>query len=106
MFSLNFLLVFERLSTYFAIGTESQINRSAVSKEITVHYSLQPRHIFIRIKAFIIMPVPGGLQLLIISTCFAWRRVTSINKCSVLTAHTHVNCHINTQLFSLLIYTC
>ena len=34
---------------------------------------------------------------------FAWRRVTSINKCGVLTARAHADCHINTWLFSPLI---
>ena len=47
----------------------------AQTKEIMVHYILQPRHIFICIKAFIL--------LLVISTRFAWRPVMSINKCRV-----------------------
>ena len=72
---------------------------SAKTKEIMVHYILQPRHIFIRVKAFILMLVPGGLQILIISTCFAWRPVSSIIKCGVLTARAHVNRHINKWLF-------
>ena len=54
-----------------------------------MHYILEPHHIFIRIKVFILMLVPGGLQLLIISTCFAWRPVTSINKSHVLTTCAH-----------------
>ena len=78
---------------------------SAKMKEVMVQYILQPRHIFIIVKAFILMLVPGGLQLLIISTCFVWCPVTSINKCGVLTAH--AQCHVNhlnyTWLFSLLI---
>ena len=44
---------------------------SAQTKEIMVHYILQPRHIFIHVKVFILMLVPGRLQLLIISMCFA-----------------------------------
>ena len=72
-------------------------------KEIMVHYILKPGHILICV-ALILVPV--GLQLLIISMCFAWCPVKSINKCGVYTAHTHVNCHINTNLFSSLIYTC
>ena len=51
---------------------------SAETKEIRcrneinmVHYILQPYHIFIRVKAFVFMLVPGGLQFLITSTCFA-----------------------------------
>ena len=48
---------------------------------------------FIRVKDVIFMFVPGGLRLLIISTCFAWRPVTSINKSHVLTACAHENCY-------------
>ena len=44
---------------------------NAQTKEIMVNYILQPHHIFIRVKAFIFMLVPGGLQFLIISMCFA-----------------------------------
>ena len=71
---------------------------SAPTKEIMVHYILQPHHIFICVKAFIFMLVLGGLQFLIISTCFAWRPVTSISESHVLTAHARVNCNINTGL--------
>ena len=51
-------------------------------------------------KIFILMLGPGGVQLLIIGTCFAWHPATSINKCrgSVLTARAHVNCLIDTRL--------
>ena len=68
---------------------------SAETKEIRctndrnmVHYILQPHHIFIRVykKAFVFMLVPGGLQFLITSTCFASCPVTSISKSHVLTA--------------------
>ena len=75
---------------------------SAEKKEIMcrnernmVHYILQPYHIFIRVKAFAFMLIPGGLQFLIISTCFAWRPVTSISKSHVFTARARVNCNIN-----------
>ena len=71
---------------------------SAKTKEITVHYILQPHHVFIRVKGFILMLVPGELQLLIISTCFAWRPLTSINKSHVLTARAHENRYINKWL--------
>ena len=73
---------------------------SAQTKEIihVVHYILQPSHIFIQVKGFILMLVPGGLQLLI-SMCFARRLVTSINKWGVLIACWHVNFLINTWLF-------
>ena len=67
-------------------------------KEMMVHYILQPHHVFIRVKVFILMLVLGRLQLLIISTCFACRPVTSINKSHVLTASAHENCYINIQL--------
>ena len=36
-------------------------------KEIMAHYILQPDHIFICVKTFILMLVLGGVQLLIIS---------------------------------------
>ena len=64
-------------------------------KEKTVHYISQPHYIFICVKVFILMLVPGGHQLLIISMCFAWRPVTSIDKSHVLTACAHDNCYIN-----------
>ena len=60
-----------------------------------VHYILQPSHIFIRVKAFVFMLVPGGLQFLITSTCFAWRPVSSMSKSHVLRACARVNCNIN-----------
>ena len=65
------------------------------TKEIMVHYILQPHHTFIHVKAFVFMIVPGGLQFLITSTCFAWRPVTSISKSHVLTARARVHCNIN-----------
>ena len=67
---------------------------SARTKEVMVHYILQPHHIFIRVKVFILMLVPGGLQLLIISMCFAWRPVTSMIKSHVLIPHSQDNCYI------------
>ena len=51
---------------------------SAERKEMMVHNILKPHHIFIPVKAFVFMLFPGGLQILIISMCFAWRPVTSI----------------------------
>ena len=51
---------------------------SAQTKELRVHYILQPRHMFIRVKAFILMLDPDRVQLLIISTCFAWRPVNAM----------------------------
>ena len=72
---------------------------SAKKKEIMMHFILKPRHIFIRVKVvFILTIVPGGLQILNISTCFSWRPVSNIIKCRVLTARAHVNRHINKLL--------
>ena len=90
---MNDKIIFDR---YYCIS-------SPQTKEIMVHYSLQPCHIFICVKAFILVLVPGGVQILIIR-CFAWRLVTNINKCDVFTARVHANCHIKTQHFSSLIY--
>ena len=72
---------------------------SVRTKKIKLHYILQPHHVFIRVKVFIRMLFPGELQLLIISTCFAWHPVTSINKSHVLTACALDNCYINTWLY-------
>ena len=85
---MNDKIIFDR---YYCIN-------SAKTKEIMVHYVLQPHHVFIRVKVFILMHVLGGLQLLIISTCFAWRPVTSINNSHVLTACAHENRYINIWL--------
>ena len=71
---------------------------AAQTKELMVHYILQPHHIFIRVFCFILMLVPGRLQSLIISMCFAWHPVSSINKSHVLTACAHENCNINKWL--------
>ena len=85
---MNNKIIFDR---YYCIN-------SAETEEIMMHYILQPHHIFILVKPFMFMPVPGGLQFLIISTCFAWRPVTSISKSHVLTACACVNCNINAWL--------
>ena len=71
---------------------------SAETKEIMAHYILQPHHIFIRVKAFNVMLVQGGLKFVIISMCYAWRPVKSISKSHILTARTRVNCNINAWL--------
>ena len=85
---MNDKIIFDR---YYCIN-------SAQRKEIMVHYILLPHHIFICIKTFIFILIPGGLQFLIISTCFARRPVTSISKSHVSTAHARMNCNINTWL--------
>ena len=82
---MNDKIIFDR---YYCIN-------SAQTKEKMVHYVLQPHHIFIRIKAFIFMLIPGGRRLLIISISFAWRPVMRISKSHLLTACAHVNCNIN-----------
>ena len=69
----------------------------AETEETMVHYILQPRHIFIRVKAFVFMFVPGGLQSPIIGTCFAWCLVTSISKSHV--SRARVNCNIKAWLY-------
>ena len=79
---------------------------SAQTKEMMLHYILQPSNIFTGVKAFNLMLVVGGVRFLIINTCFAWPPVTSINKSSVLIACGHENRHINTCLFSSEIYAC
>ena len=66
---MNDKIIFDR---YYCIN-------SAETKEIMAHFILQPHHIFIRVKAFVVMLVLGGLHFLIISMCFAWRPATSIS---------------------------
>ena len=82
---MNDKIIFDRIS-------------SAETKEIMVHFILQPHHIFIRVKAFVFMLLTGGLQFLIISTCFAWHPVTSISESHVLTARVRMNCNISSWL--------
>ena len=57
---INDKIIFDR---YYCIN-------SAQMKEMMVHYILQPGHILICVKAFILMLVPGGVQLLNITMCF------------------------------------
>ena len=75
---------------------------SLQTKVMMAYYILQPRHISIRVKAFILMLVAGRVQLFNISMCFVWHPVMSISKSRVLTAHPHENYYINTLLFSLI----
>ena len=67
---MNYKFMFDR---YYCIN-------SAETKEIMVYYISQPRHIFIRVKAFVFMLVPEVLQFLSISTSFEWRPFMSISK--------------------------
>ena len=41
--------------------------KSAQTKKIMVHYISQPHHIFMGLQVFVLMLVPGGLQLLILA---------------------------------------
>ena len=88
-------IIFDR---YYCINSAETIEIRCRNERNMLHYILQPHHIFIRVKAFVFMLVPGGLQFLITSTCFAWRPVTSISKSHVLTARARVNCNINAWL--------
>ena len=81
---MNDKIIFDR---YYCINS--------AKAEMMMHYILQLRHIFIHVKAFILMLVLVRVQFLIISTCFAWRSVTNIYKSHVLTACAHENCYIN-----------
>ena len=74
---MNNKIIFVR---YYCINSEQ-------TKKIMPYYILQPCHIFKCVKAFILMLVPGRVQLLNISMCFAWRPETSISKSHVLTVH-------------------
>ena len=86
---MNDKIIFDR---YYCIN-------SAETQEIMVHYILQPHHIFICVlKAFTFMLILGGLQFLIISTCFAWHPGTSTSKSHVLTACARMNCNNNAWL--------
>ena len=92
---MNDKVIFDR---YYCINSAETEEIRCRNERNIVHYILQPRHIFIRVKDFVFMLVPGGLQFLITSTCFAWRPVTSISKSNVLTARARVNCNINAWL--------
>ena len=92
---MNDKIIFDR---YYCINSAETKEMRCRNERNMVHYILQSNNIFIRGKDFVFMLVPGGLQFLIISTCFAWRPVTSISKSHVLTARARVNCNINTRL--------
>ena len=76
---------------------------SAQTKEMMVHYILQ----LYTCKRLVHSYAPYGAEFSYSFSCFAWRPVTSINKCGVLRASARVNCLINTRFFfSSLIYAC
>ena len=89
---MNDKIIFDR---YYCINSVETKEKRFRNERNIMHYILQPHHIFICVKAFVFMLVPGVLQFLITSTCFAWRPVTSISKSHVLTARARVKCNIN-----------
>ena len=89
---MNDKIIFDR---YYCINSAETKEIRCRNERNTLHYILQPHHIFIHVKAFVFMLDPGGLQFLITST---WRPVTSISKSHVLTARARVNCNINAWL--------
>ena len=72
---MNDKILFDR---YYCINSAEMKEIRRRNERNVVHYILQPHNIFIRVKAFVFMFLPGGLQILITGTCFAWRPVTSI----------------------------
>ena len=92
---MNDKIIFDR---YYCINSAERKGIRCKNERNMVHYILQPHHIFIRVKTFVFMLDPVGLQFLITSTGFAWRPVTSISKSHVLTARARVNCNINAWL--------
>ena len=93
---MNDKIIFYR---YYCINSAETKEIKCRNERNMVHYILQPHHIFVLVKAFGFMLVPGGLQFLITSTCFAWHPVTSISKSHSLTARARVNCNINAWLY-------
>ena len=79
---MNDKIIFDR---YYCINSAETKEIRCTNERNMVHYILQPHHISIRVKAVSFMLVPGRLQFLITSTCFACRPVTSISKSHVLT---------------------
>ena len=78
---------------------------SAQMNEIMVHFMYFTASSHFHTHSFIYSPDPSEVQLLITSTCFTWRPVTSTYKCAVLTARGQANGLINTLFFFSLIYT-
>ena len=77
---MNDKIVFDR---YYCINF-------AQMKEMMVHYILQPRHIFIFVKAFIFMLVQSGVQLLnLVEPGNEQNSKQCFNS-------THENCYLNT----------
>ena len=64
---MNDKIIFER---YYCINSAETKEIRCRNERNMVHDIFQPHHIFIRVKVFVFMLVPGGLQFFIISTCF------------------------------------
>ena len=80
---MNDKIIFDR---YYCINSaETKEIRCRNEKKYGALYFTASSHFHMH-KAFVFMLVPGGLQFLITSTCFAWCPVTSISKSHVLTA--------------------
>ena len=64
---MNDKIIFDR---YYCINSAETKEIRYRNERNMVHYILKPHHIFIRVKAFVFMLVPGELQFHITSTCF------------------------------------
>ena len=56
---MNDTIIFDR---YYCINSAETKEIRCRNERNMVHYILQPHHIFIHVKAFVFMLVPGGLQ--------------------------------------------
>ena len=92
---MNDKIIFDR---YYCINAAETKEIRCRNERNMVHYILQPHHIFICVKDFVFMLVPGGHQFFITSTCIVWHPVKSISKSHVLTACARVNCNNNAWL--------
>ena len=91
---MNGKIIFDR---YYSINSAETKEISCRNKRNMVHYILKPRHIFIRVKAFV-----GRTSV----RAFARRPATSIRKSHVLTARARGNLNINARLSLSLINGC
>ena len=63
---MNDKIIFDR---YYCINSAETKKKRCRNERNMVHYILQPHHIFIRVKAFVFMLVPGGL----VCACAKWK---------------------------------
>ena len=82
---MNDKIIFDRYYCIIYIFCRKVRNNGALYFTASLHFHTH--------KSFRFMLVPGRLQFLIISMCFAWRLVTS--KSYVLRTRVRVNCNIN-----------